>query len=87
MQSFFCTNVYYWVDVVFALKFVLLMLTCGIPMIPVLSESVILDAKFRSSLRVRICIYSVLAVLWVCCVLGLIFIPSVDAVKLTCLRG
>lgn len=80
-----CPDVHYWVDVLFTLKFVLLMLTCGIPMIPVLSESVILDAKLRSPLRIRICIYTVLTVLWVCCILGLIFIPSVDAVKLTCL--
>ena len=87
MLRFFCTDVYYWVDVVFTLKFVLLMLTCGIPMIPVLSESVIMDAKFRSPLWIRVCIYSVLVVLWLCCALGLIFIPSVDAIKLTCLRG
>lgn len=85
MMRYFCTNMYYWVDVIFTLKFVLLMLTCGIPMIPIAIKTAILDLKFRSPLLVRVCAYSYLAILWVCFVLGLIFIPSVDAIKLTCL--
>lgn len=87
MIQFFCPDVYYWKDVIVAGKFTLLLLSCGLPFIPILSEACITDARLRSPMRVRIWVYSLLTIIWLCCILGLIFIPSAAAVHLTCLKG
>lgn len=87
MIQFFCPDVYYWEDVISAGKFVLLLLSCGLPFIPVLAEIGLLDIKLRNPIRVRVLGYGLLLVVWICCVLGLIFIPSASAIYLTCLKG
>ena len=80
MIQFFCPNVYYWEDVIVAGKFVLLLLACGLPFIPILTEVSITDARLRNPMKVRILFHSLLTVILVCCLLGLIFIPSAAAV-------
>lgn len=87
MIRFFCPDVYYWEDVIVAGKFVLLLLSCGLPFIPILTEASIGDARLRVPMKVRILLYSLLTIIWLCCILGLIFIPSAAAVYLTCLGG
>lgn len=87
MIRFFCPDVYYWEDVIVAGKFVLLLLSCALPFIPVLAETSIADARLRIPMKVRILFYSLLTIIWLCCILGLIFIPSAAAVNLTCLRS
>lgn len=62
----------------------LLLLSCGIPFIPVLSEATLVDTRLRNPIKVRILFYGLLTVVWICCILGLIFIPSASAVHLTC---
>lgn len=87
MIQFFCPDVYYWKDVIVAGKFVLLLLSCGLPFIPILAEAILADARLRSPIKVRILFYSLLTIIWLCCILGLIFIPSAASVHLTCLKG
>lgn len=83
MIRFFCTDVYYWEDVIVAGKFVLLLLSCGLPFLPILAEALIHDARLRNPAKVRILVYIVLTIIWLCCILALIFIPSA-AVHRTC---
>lgn len=87
MIRFFCTDAYYWEDVIVAGKFVLLLLSCGLPFLSVLAEAIIFDARLRNPVKVRIGFYILLITVWLCCLLGLIFIPSAAAVHLTCLKG
>lgn len=87
MQSF-CPNAYYWEDVLVTGKLVLLLLSCGLPFLPILAEALIHDARLRNPVKVRILLYSVLIIIWLCCILGLIFTPSAAAVDRTCfLKG
>ena len=84
MSQSFCPDAYYWEDVIVTSKFVLLLLSCGLPFLPILAEALIHDARLRNPVKVRILFYSVLTIIWLCCILGLIFIPSVAAVHRTC---
>ena len=86
MIKFFCPDVYYWEDVIVAGKFVLLLLSCGLPLLSVLAEAIIFDARLRNPVKVRVGFYILLTTVWLCCLLGLIFIPSAAAVHLTCLK-
>jgi hypothetical protein len=87
MIRFFCPDVYYWGDVIVASRFVLLILTCGLPFLPVIAEAIAFDARLSNPVRVHVVFYILLTTAWLCCLLGLIFIPSAAAVYLTCLGG
>ena len=86
MIQFFCPDVYYWEDVLVIGKFILLVLSVGLTVAPVLAEAIIFDAKLRNPTKVRIWLYSLLTLVWLSCLLGLIFVPSAASIHLTCLK-
>ena len=86
MIQFFCSDVYYWEDVLVIGKFVLLTLSVGLPVTPVLAEAIIFDARPRNPTKVRIWLYSLLTLVWLSCLLGLIFVPTAASIQLTCMK-
>lgn len=85
MIRLFCPDVYYWEDIIFTGKLALLLLTCGLPYSIVLVEALICDTRLRNTVKVHVLVYSLLTIIWICCVLGLIFIPSASSIHSTCL--